>query len=1503
MGCAISTQSNLIAGILRGTCNVPGANYYPLDVAITASPLTGTSPLLVDFTASARDIDGTPSYQWNFGDGNTGTGAMASHTYESAGDYLVTMVVTDDDGAMVPVQTLIQVGGNLAPTANAGTNIRARLREQTALNGTSSSDPESDSLSYSWELSSKPEGSMAILAKPNTARPFFAPDVVGDYRFSLTVNDGELSSTTDTVTVTAFIAANAAPTLNSIGNKTVVLGSELKFTVTGSDGDSDSLSFRSLPSPLLPNARFNGRTGEFIFRPQRDQVGTHELTFSVFDGKAFSRETVTITVTAPTTQVTGLTGRVLDTNAMAGSSQEIAISAATVSILLNNISVATARTNAQGYFSLASIPDATSHVLKIDVSTASPGPGGVRYADFIEPLQLIQGVSNVISRPFFLPRIDISSATNVVAGHMTTVSNTNLEVELDIPADAVVNDDGTTFTGSITVSQVPRNLAPVSLPEQFNPSMLITIQPAGILFSTPAQISFPNSDALPSGAEVDIYSIDPDSGVFVVTGRGRVSTDGAKIETISGGIRGATWHFPSPPPPDPDIDMSNTDNADCANWECGNVGSSSPLAEGFLLESHNLVTYRSLGQTRGLRLSYSSNGAAPMPIIKADATLPLLSIPLYVSARLRIGGEEKAAHLFTDSGHLVGNIRRVLRQKVFYDASDLNTGLYAYELLITSHYPGSSVTGILEGKTMVVNQRDSTFGVGWSLESHHRPYVDGDGDVLLRFGNSDLKRFAKQEDGTFLSPQADYSTLQSMDGGYVRTLKDGTRYIFDSRGLLQQIKDRNNNITLYCYDESNGRLKYIEDPVGNRTHFAHSGGKVISITDPANRVTRLTYDEQGNLVSITNPDGSTRSFQYDSEHKLVGQQRENGKISNYVYNSLGRLERSIESGGVSTAVETTAIKGLEGLMEGGGSQLRPLAVLESVNEEGAIVDKNGHRTRLWANEFGALTSRVNALGDSTQIDRDDNNNPTTVTDAAGRVTVNEFDSMGNLISRTDRVTGAVTRYTYESRFNRVSSIQNPKGDRTQLEYDSRGNLTRITDANNRVSAYTYNAAGQLETQTDFLGNVNQFFYDNKSGHLIASRDPQGHITRFTYGVSGNVLTSTDAEGNVTTFDYDAMNRVTKTIDAKMGETLFSYDVSGNIIGVTDAGGNITTFTYDEENRLSTKRDPLEREEHYSYDNVGNLIEQINRKGGSIVFEYDALNRPVRKVLGREVLTYTYDAVGNLVNLTDRDSNIAYSYNSRNQVVSVSTEGSPTQPSTRITYNYDLNGNRIGMSTPFGDVTYSYDNLNRQTGLSHGERSFAFSYDEASRLVRRSYPNGAYTQYSYDRASRLLRINHQNHNGTLAGFSYAYDKAGNRIQKDVNRPTLSLSGEVKYTYDKLNQLISATNPRPAMPMERFTYDGVGNRLQRDGESEDSVFNANNQLLDDKAYTYEYDLNGNLAQKQHKTSGKLTIYDWDRENRLVEISEHPNSMKAASKKSFTAMTDWDVELKPESVREIL
>lgn len=69
--------------------------YTAPSVIATASATTGAAPLTVTFTASVSNGLAPFSYAWTFGDGATGSGASASHTYSQPGTYAAKVVVTD----------------------------------------------------------------------------------------------------------------------------------------------------------------------------------------------------------------------------------------------------------------------------------------------------------------------------------------------------------------------------------------------------------------------------------------------------------------------------------------------------------------------------------------------------------------------------------------------------------------------------------------------------------------------------------------------------------------------------------------------------------------------------------------------------------------------------------------------------------------------------------------------------------------------------------------------------------------------------------------------------------------------------------------------------------------------------------------------------------------------------------------------------------------------------------------------------------------------------------------------------------------------------------------------------------------------------------------------------------------------------------------------------------------------------------------------------------------
>lgn len=72
---------------------------------------TGGTPAQINLDGSgSSDIDGTlVSYAWDFGDGNTGTGPMPTHSYAVGGTYLVQLIITDNAGLTDTISESVMV--------------------------------------------------------------------------------------------------------------------------------------------------------------------------------------------------------------------------------------------------------------------------------------------------------------------------------------------------------------------------------------------------------------------------------------------------------------------------------------------------------------------------------------------------------------------------------------------------------------------------------------------------------------------------------------------------------------------------------------------------------------------------------------------------------------------------------------------------------------------------------------------------------------------------------------------------------------------------------------------------------------------------------------------------------------------------------------------------------------------------------------------------------------------------------------------------------------------------------------------------------------------------------------------------------------------------------------------------------------------------------------------------------------------------------------------------
>ena len=234
-GASSSSSSTVIANL------APTASF-------TLTPETGVEPLVVnvDGSASSDPNDSITNWSWTFGDGGSGQGSTASHTYVNDGTYVITLAVTDEHGATDITTRTIVVDPLLPPSVDTPPQSQPVVLGATATFsvGVSGTPP----FSYQWRRDGAPISGA-------TSATYSLPNV------SLS-DDGALFSVA--VTNAAATVVSAAAQLSAIEvpsvtagpqSQTVAVTTPASFDVTATGTAPLSYQWRRNGVPI------NGATG------------------------------------------------------------------------------------------------------------------------------------------------------------------------------------------------------------------------------------------------------------------------------------------------------------------------------------------------------------------------------------------------------------------------------------------------------------------------------------------------------------------------------------------------------------------------------------------------------------------------------------------------------------------------------------------------------------------------------------------------------------------------------------------------------------------------------------------------------------------------------------------------------------------------------------------------------------------------------------------------------------------------------------------------------------------------------------------------------------------------------------------------------------------------------------------------------------------------------------------------------------------------------------------
>ena len=1237
----------------------------------------------------------------------------------------------------------------------------------------------------------------------------------------------------------------------------IPLGSTYSFTVS----KPSMATFAVSPMPLPAHAAFDSLSGEFEFTPEENQVGsTFEIEVKVVYGAGQAVSTFrSLTVTAlPKQSPTSVSGLILDSE----TKQPIS----GVSVAIGEVSVVT---GPYGAFLLDDI-DLDAATLLANGFEAEDGP----YAFVAEPLALLlkhelyEGQDNVIDRPIYLPFL------GEPAGSVDPESDTVLyfdssmgPVELEVFAGSAVKDDEL-FDGEVYLVEVASESTPAALPEALVPSLVLAIQPAGISFDPPARLLAPNTDGFPEDPDniFDLWSIDPEVGEFKVAGTGKVVGDA--IDTEDGGVSAASWHFFLPPDSLPGEDRNNPGNQDLDDAPSCPFGSEAVIATGNLVVDHALTTYRSMEESRGLRLVYNSTLADPRPILTADSAIPVQStVPATVSTSLTVGGVDLGLEVFTDTSGFSESQDEPFVTAVQFDATSLATGCYPYVLEQTSNFGTSAVTSFRPGDVLVHNLRNSAIGAGWGIAGLLQ-LVDGPaGRVVVADGGGAIRTYLPASGAGFaltLDGSNDYaeipSNLKGMGittaftvsawikatsaGGMRMLLEDGTQFNTDAFYLgvtpsTNRIFARLNTVNGSVFSDNIS----VPSFAGKWTHLA------------------LTYD------------GATFTAYFN------GAPVYQPSISGQIANGNRNLRIGFPSGESYYAGDIDELRIWNTAMS--ASDLAASMALPLVGNEDGLVG-------YWRFDDGSGQLMSDASGNGLDgtlgsLPGADGNDPTwqpSMAPLACQTAACDYTSPPGDFSTLSRLADS----TY--------LIEDPTGRR--YSFDAAGRLTTVVDVDMNTTTYGYDALGRLQTVVDPVGAVTTLSYGDEFVSSII--DPTGRATVFEHDESGDLVSITDPDQTTRTFAYDPERRM---------------------VGQTTRTGAFTQYTYDHAGRLSVSSLPDGSNRSMVAAEVVPVIDTsmgvgsaaspapvvrpddvkatyLNGKGGAYVFQvastWDITS--MTDPLGRTA-TVERDADGlALIYTSPGGDNVTMAYDEFGRPVTLTREGNDGPSSNDLTTSFSWdpqNGLPTGVVAPLGNINpmtgqtlaMAYESGNLVEFIDVNDVTTTFSYDslEAPALptiitLAAGSANEAALLYDYDMALFNLR---STTNADHATVLFERDAAGN-----VATFTDADGHVSRYEYDELNRLVKiagAPNPDLTAPcgspgITCMAYDPAG-RLVTLTDDLGAVtcfgYNDMGQLASrtdplGRTETLEYDANGNLMRYTQR-NGQVIEYDHDAADRLV------------------------------------
>ena len=715
--------------------------------------------------------------------------------------------------------------------------------------------------------------------------------------------------------------------------------------------------------------------------------------------------------------------------------------------------------------------------------------------------------------------------------------------------------------------------------------------------------------------------------------------------------------------------------------------------------------------------------------------------------------------------------------------------------------------------------------------------------------------FNLQANGTLIN-----TTVPMVAGWVMTTASNGTTTLTEKNGAYFQF--------VPGIPPTGSVLVSTGDPNGNVTSIVRPPGVPYQISEIDDAVGRkLLFQYSGyNISQITDPIGRTVSYTYNSAGYLATFTDVLGGVTSYQYNSQGNVTQMTDPhGAVTTSAYDSNGRVSSQVLPNGGTvtyayTLTNALVPTSPVTQTVVTDPLGNATSYRFNTNGFVVGVTDATGQTRTLTRQSGTNRILSISGNGTCAVCGTTAAGTVTYTYDAAGNILSQtdslantwaFTYDPVFNNITSYTDPAGNVFHRIYDAHGNLIKFTDARGNSSKFTVNGTGLVTSAQDAAGNTTNFTYDSL-GNLVAVVNPVGQKTQLSYDGVSRLVAEMDPLGRTSTVAYNAGDEATTVVDGNGHSVQFAYDTAGLLSSYTDGRGGKTSFVYDGAGRVVSKTDPLARILRYQYDVDDNRTHFTNRRGQQAAYTYDALNRVVKEVYADATVQRVYDSSGRLVQVVDSQSGtFTMTYDSAGRLVS------SVSPNGAISYVRDADGRVLSRQvTGQAPANYSYDASGNLTGAALGSISVARTYDVRNLLTGSARSNGVAGSYSFDPVGRILAISENASGNTRFSRAFTYDIGGQKIADALDTGLPLSTAAAAGTFD-------ASNEVTAFGSTTFTSDADGNRLTQTigGATTTYTWDARGRLQSLSAPSgavsgFIYDYIGNLIQEQVTAGGSTS-----------------------------------------------